>query len=287
VRKDRRQVPYCDFLCDRIDQGDVELQKAFGLHVHWGYWPDVRTATGSIGDFAQAAERLSRRVCDAASVRDGMRILDVGCGLGGTLASLNSRFHDVDLVGVNIDSRQLGYARQQVNPRPGNRVAYITADACELPFASESFDAVLAVECIFHFPSRARFLKEARRLLRPGCLLALSDFVPRANTFPLLGLMFAFFRASIQRTYGNCDARCTLPKYRALAKKAGLSSLACEDITVNTLPTYKILRQLNSSTVGFSRHAKKSTRFLEWVSRAGWLRYLVLTMARENTKTTP
>src|SRR5438034_5931485 len=42
------------------------------------------------------------------------------------------------------------------------------ADACALPFPDASFDRVLAVECIFHFPSRLRFLKEAARVLKPG-----------------------------------------------------------------------------------------------------------------------
>jgi ubiquinone/menaquinone biosynthesis C-methylase UbiE len=240
VKDRRRDLPYFDFLLERLDQGDLELERAFGRHVHWGYWSDTSSAAGSTEDFAQAAEGLSRRLCDAAGAGDGMRILDVGCGLGGTLGSLNERFRNVSLVGLNIDSRQLDRARAQAKPKSENTMAFVTADACQLPFDSESFDAVLAVECVFHFPSRVKFLKEARRVLRPGRLLALSDFVPRVSTFPLLILLFLVFRSALEKTYGNCGARCTLAKYHALAKRAGFSSPRYEDITKNTLPTYQV-----------------------------------------------
>ena len=56
-------------------------------------------------------------MCDVAEIRDGMRIIDVGCGFGGTIASLNERFSELELVGVNIDSRQLERATDMVQLR--------------------------------------------------------------------------------------------------------------------------------------------------------------------------
>jgi ubiquinone/menaquinone biosynthesis C-methylase UbiE len=210
-----------------------------------------------------------------------MRVLDAGCGLGGTLASLTDRYRNLALVGLNIDSRQLQRARDQVKVKDNHRLAFVTGDACRLPFADGSFDAVVAVECIFHFPGRSRFLKEAHRVLRPGGLLALSDFVPRGITIPFLVLMFLFFRRSIENFYGNSDVACTLSMYRSRARRAGFPSIVYDDITANTLPTYDALRRLDRGTEeGYELHARKANRFLELVSRAGWLRYVVLTFVR-------
>ena len=281
---DRRgNLPYFDFLLEKIARGDTEMTKAFGRHVHWGYWPDASRADGSIEDFAEAAEKMSRNVCDAAGVREGMRVLDAGCGLGGTLASLADRYRNLALVGLNIDSRQLRRARDLVKIGDAHRLAFVTGDACRLPFADESFDAVVAVECIFHFPGRSRFLKEAHRVLRPGGLLALSDFVPRVMTIPFLVLMFLFFRRSIEKFYGTSDVASTLSMYRSRARRAGFSAMVCDNITANTLPTYDALRRLDRGTENeYEYHARKANRFLELASRAGWLCYVIITFVRES-----
>ena len=146
-------LPYFDLLLEEFGKENPEALEAFGRHVHWGYWDYPAAADGSISDFALAAERLCRRVCDAGKVGNGQRILDCGCGFGGTIASLNERFSDLQLVGLNIDDRQLDRAREQVQPQNNNQIEFIQGNACELPFEDNSFDVVLAVECIFHFPS--------------------------------------------------------------------------------------------------------------------------------------
>ena len=59
-------APYFDELLRRLDAGDPVTRAAYGRHVHWGYWPDPDAATAAADDYAAAAERLCRLVCDAA-----------------------------------------------------------------------------------------------------------------------------------------------------------------------------------------------------------------------------
>ena len=110
----------------------------------------------------------------------GMRSWTPAAASAATLANLNETLAAVSLHGINnIDERQAARAAAVVLPRPGNAVHFVHGDACRLPFASAAFDRVLAVECIFHFPSRRQFFGEARRVLRRGGKLALSDFILR------------------------------------------------------------------------------------------------------------
>ncbi len=177
-------------------------------------------------------ERLDDIVTTGAGLADGMTVLDVGCGLGGTLSRVSEQLPETRLVGVNVDHRQLANAVK-------SRADFVCADGCALPVRSASFDAVLAVECIFHFPSRQDFLAEAARVLKPGGRLSLSDFVPE----PIDGQenpVGQWCAQQIGKEYGSTGA---WPDgdYEAMARRAGLVVEKNEDLTVRTLPTYVYL----------------------------------------------
>ena len=145
-----------------------------GRSIHLGYWPPGQACEAD--DFASAQARLDDFVIDAAAICDGLAVLDVACGLGGLLATLDTRFRGMELTGVNHDPRQLD-ACHRVRPRPDTILRWVEADACRLPFADASFDRVLCVEAMFHFRSRDAFLREA--FLRPGDAVRASLLVRR------------------------------------------------------------------------------------------------------------
>ena len=266
-RKTSVSLPYIDRLLAQLEGEHLAYRRCFGRHVHWGYWPDPASAAHTPDDFAAAAERLTDEICTVAGVHDGQRILDVGCGFGGTIARLNERLARVDLIGLNIDDRQLTRAREMVGPRPGNCVRFQLGDAGALPFGEACFDVVLAVESIFHFRDRLSFLHEARRVLRPGGCLALSDFVP---------VRYVNFRSS--SFYGPINLRCSAAVYRRLAAAAGLAPRIQRDVTAETLPTYRFLRILEHLSQA-PLSVRVQTRLLEGLTRIRFLRYMILSFA--------
>ncbi|NKC30121.1 class I SAM-dependent methyltransferase [Falsiroseomonas selenitidurans] len=276
-------LPYIDQLLAQLARGNPQLERSFGRHIHWGYWPDPAAARpDQAEDYGRAAERLSLELLDLAGIAPGMRVLDAGCGFGGTLACLDERVERLDMTGLNIDPRQLQRAARVARPRPGSTLRFVAADACTLPFADASFDRVLAVECIFHFPSRAAFLAEVRRVLRPGGALVISDFVPSPFFAPFgrLPKLRALRRINV---LGECDTSCTAAGYRALAARAGLRVTTLRDITRHTLPTYAFLKHLAQQSGG-SRLVRGFSApligLLDFYGRSGLLKYSLLRFDR-------
>jgi SAM-dependent methyltransferase len=262
-------LPYIPGMLEDIASGDEDMGVLWQRHLHWGYWEDPGAADGSVEDYAAASERLAQMHFELAGIRDGMRVLDCGCGVGGAVDSMDERFSDVGLVGLNIDDSQLEVARRRVHASPGNTVDFVHADACDLPFEAESFDAIVALECIMHFPSRRRFLREARRVLRPGGRLVVTDLLPFAPTGPLL-----LPAALTLRVYGESNMAPPPPSlYRILARWVGMPLEANIDITRHTLPTFDLLGPY------LERHVpggERQTRTLARLLRLGLMRYRLL-----------
>lgn len=108
-------------------------------------------------------------------LRPGQRLLDVGCGVGSITLDLAARVAPGEVVGVDQDDHQLSLARAAATERGLTNARFQVGSVYDLPFADGSFDVALAHTLLFHLSDQLRALKELRRVLAPGGLVAVAD----------------------------------------------------------------------------------------------------------------
>jgi ubiquinone/menaquinone biosynthesis C-methylase UbiE len=108
----------------------------------------------------------------------GTHLLEVGCGAGAQTAILlrnhpRLRVTAVDYSPDHLAAAQRYFARHQTLAR--NRLHFCRADATDLPFDANTFDAALSVWLLEHTPDPLAILREVRRVLRKGGRLHLRE----------------------------------------------------------------------------------------------------------------
>lgn len=120
--------------------------------------------------FYQALARHEHYLAHQTGIKPKMRVLDVGCGVGGPAREI-ARFTDAEIVGVNNNEYQVGRARKYT-ARAGlsEQVSFVKGDFMHLveQFGENSFDAVYAIEATCHAPDWEACYDQIRRVLKPG-----------------------------------------------------------------------------------------------------------------------
>lgn len=125
-------------------------------------------------DFERLAQRFTRpiatRILDLARVDSGSKVLDVGCGTGILARLAATRLGEAgQAVGVDLSDGALQKASELAAEEGlGQRVAFRTGDGERLPFNDRSFDVVVSLYALRHFPDPVRALREMVRVLAPG-----------------------------------------------------------------------------------------------------------------------
>lgn len=139
---------------DPVNYIEFERQ-GWGIHIE-----------GYNNTFGAVTRQTVEATLDAAEVGEATRLLDVCCGPGMLSAAAVTR--NATAVGIDFPG-VVALARKQV---PG--ASFQSGDATELPFADNSFDAVVCGYGIMHVPDPEKALREMLRVLRPGGRVALS-----------------------------------------------------------------------------------------------------------------
>ncbi|KAH8902710.1 S-adenosyl-L-methionine-dependent methyltransferase [Coniochaeta sp. PMI_546] len=228
-------------LKDRIKQhydlaSDYYLS-LWGEHIHHGYWATEEAKKTLPKEEAQIA--LIRLLLDISGVSEGNRVLDVGCGIGGTSRYLASQL-GCTVTGITISTKQVEIAKRLTKAEASKetpdaeedaegffklgkgKVKFIELDAEKMGdfFAADegAFDGVWISEALSHFPNKALFFQNTFKVLKPGGRLALADW------FKAEGLSEKEFADDIKPIEDGMllPPLCTQNEYVKLATDAGL-----------------------------------------------------------------
>ena len=154
---------------------DKLLERLWGEHIHLGFY----ASRGKNIDFRKAKIQFVHELVKWSGLDKlpkGSRILDVGCGIGGSSRIL-AKYYGFNVTGITISPAQVKRARE-LTPS-GVSCNFHVMDALDLKFEDGAFDAVWSVEAGAHMNDKSKFANEILRTLRPGGYLALADWNSR------------------------------------------------------------------------------------------------------------
>jgi len=172
-----RRYQSADTVADSYDEWteDGILEFYWGEHIHLGHYGSPPRNT----DFLTAKSDFVHEMVRWGGLADlpaGTKVLDVGCGIGGSSRIL-AKDYDLDVTGVTISPKQV--ERATLLTPPGVTARFAVDDAMNLSFPDASFDVVWSVEAGPHMPDKAVFAKELLRVLKPGGKLVVADWNQR------------------------------------------------------------------------------------------------------------
>jgi len=130
-------------------------------------------------------------------VKDGEKILDLGCGNGRFLEFFRNK--NIEYIGVDSSEKLIEIAKKKYPD-----FQFLVADALSLPFLENSFDKIFSISVFHHIPSkelRLQFLKEIKRTLKPRGILILTvwNLWQKRYFLPILKFIILklFFRSKL------------------------------------------------------------------------------------------
>ncbi|MBA2710957.1 MAG: alpha/beta fold hydrolase [Tatlockia sp.] len=138
----------------------------------------------------------------AYGLKDGMKILDAGCGWAYLTTKLCQHFHSVKVTALDQDPEMIKYASHNLHEKKlQDRVSLVQNSITSSQLESNQFDFVIARLLLEHLPDPSLGLAEIYRVLKPGGTVVLinNDFDFHTWTYPKVSALKAIYNA-----YKNC-----------------------------------------------------------------------------------
>lgn len=150
----------------------------------------------------QVYNRHTDHLLRSAGLAPGMRVLDVGCGVGDvTLAAARLVGTSGEVIGVDADPDLLTVAADRARLSEMDNVSFVRADIPDIPIEGQ-VDAIIGRLILIHLDDPVGAVRALRRLVRPGGIVTFQDFgighTVRPDAVPLAAKVSGWCRDALR-----------------------------------------------------------------------------------------
>jgi len=164
---------------------DGILEYYWGEHIHLGYYTKEEMEKGyKKKDFIQAKYDFVDEMMKLGGISkfedSNAKVLDVGCGVGGTSRYLAKNLGpNAEVTGITLSPNQVKRAGELAIEQGVPNANFRVMNALEMEFPDNSFDIVWACESGEHMPDKEAYINEMMRVLKPGGKFVMATWCQR------------------------------------------------------------------------------------------------------------
>ncbi|MBV1880478.1 MAG: methyltransferase domain-containing protein [Pseudomonadales bacterium] len=228
---------YYNEIVNYYDTCDIDYKMLWRLDrclaMHYGYWDET---TEGVSD---ALVRENQILAERAQITKDHRVLDAGCGVGGSSIWLAQNL-GCKTLGITLSQGQVNACRKNAEDRGTSELTgFEVRDYTDTGLDDASFDIVWAVESVCHATNKEDFVKESLRLLKPGGKLIIADFWATQHEYK--GEDATTMEEWVSGWSVNELEH--IDNFRSYLGKNGFNELSYEDATENVRPSAQRLHK--------------------------------------------
>ncbi|MEY4934857.1 MAG: hypothetical protein RIS64_1216 [Bacteroidota bacterium] len=199
-----------------------------------------------------AVHRLTEVMADMAQVQAGDRVLDAGCGVGGSSIWLAENRSAI-VTGIALPPRQIIDCQKNAHHKKVQNVDFQVADFTKTPFESEQFDVVWTCESLCHAEQKIDFYREAFRLLKRGGRLIIAEYCRTTRPLPNEGEALL---KNWLHGWAILDID-TIEEHRLNMESVGFQDIAFKDIKKNMHTSLRNVHRMSAQWLPLARILNK------------------------------
>lgn len=197
------------------------------LGMHYGFYDQAKKQS-----LKDAILNMNRVVADKARVEPEMKVLDAGCGVGGSSIWL-AKNRGAEVTGITLVENQRVKAEKLAKKYGvSNKTSFLVRDYFKTGFADNTFHVVWAIESACYAEDKGAFLREVKRILRPKGRLVIADFWQKKSK------LSAWEKELMGKWLDGwaMPELSTINEFEGAIKEAGFHNVESDNVTDNIMP---------------------------------------------------